>query len=171
MPGSQQQIEATIDALIAKLNADLPAKLEEINAETADDWQLEPPAGITFGPRSEIPYPWIMVLPESMEKELESAGSLYYEHAITVCVWLADGDEETLLRKLLRYQRAVREVALRFRRPGDSPVSTDPGGYALEYVRDVYGPVMSETDEEGNPEGAIISWARTTFSVKQQQDI
>jgi hypothetical protein len=171
MPGSQQQIEATIDALIAKLGESLPAKLDEINEETADAWPIEPPAGISFGPRSETPYPWISILPESTEKELESSGVVYYEHALTVVVWLAEADEETLLRKLLRYQRALREVALLYRRPGSSPVDYDPGGYSLQFVRDVYGPVMNETDAVGNPlpESALISWARTTFMVRQEQ--
>lgn len=168
---AQQQIEATIDALIGKLDADLGAKIAEINTEIGDAFVIEPPVGITFGPRSEIPYPWIAVTPEQSENLVEGSGRIHYEHAIQVTVWIADGDEEALIRKLTRMQRAVREVALRFRRPGDSPVSDDPGGYFLSYVRDLYGPVLGEVDETGAPTGALISWAKTTFSARQQQDI
>jgi hypothetical protein len=55
------------------------------------------------------------------------------------------------------------------RRPGDAPIQTDPGGYALDYVRDVYGPLMNEVDDVGNPAGTFVSWNRTTFAVKQEQ--
>lgn len=164
---AQAQIEASIDALIAKLTAELPAKLDAINAETSDQWVLEPPQGITFGNRSEVPYPWVAVLPETSENLAEASGRIHYEHGIATVSWLADADEEGLARKLTRYQRAVREVAVHFRRPGASPVSDDPGGYWLGYVRDIYGPVFDDRPEGG----AFVSWARTTFSVKQQQDL
>lgn len=170
MAGAQQQIEATIDALIAKFNGELQAKLDAINTEIGDAYVLEPVQGITFGPRSETPYPWISVLPETSENLVEASGRIHYEHAIAATVWVADADEEALVRKLIRYQRAVREVAVHFRRPGASPVSDDPGGYWLGYVRDVYGPTMQDTDAVGNPVGSFISWSRTTFAAKQQQD-
>ncbi len=162
---AQQQIEASIDALIAKLVAELPAKLAAINLETGN-FPIDPPHGITFGQRSEVPYPWVAVVPETSENLVEASGRIHFEHGIAVVSWEADADEEALVRKLTRYQRAVREVAVHYRRPGASPVSDDPGGYFLKYVRDVYGPVF-----EGGPDGAFVSWARTTFSVKQQQDL
>jgi len=162
----QAQIEASIDALISKLVDELPAKLDAINVEAGDQWTLEPPAGITFGQRSEVPYPWIAVLPETTENLAEASGRIHYEHGIATVCWIADADEEGLVRKLTRYQRAVREVALHYRRPGASPVSDDPGGYFLGFVRDVYGPVF-----EGGQDGAFVSWARTTFAIKQQQDL
>lgn len=163
---SQAQIEASVDALIGKLAAELPAKLAAIESEIGDQWVLEQPHGITFGQRSEVPYPWVAVLPEQSENLVEASGRIHYEHAIAVVSWVADADEEGLVRKLTRYQRAVREVAVHYRRPGASPVSSDPGGYFLRYVRDIYGPVF-----EGGPGGAFVSWARTTFAVKQQQDL
>jgi hypothetical protein len=165
-PAPQAQIEASIDALIAKLTAELPAKLVAINEANGDQFVLEDPQGITFGQRSEVPYPWVAVLPETSENLAEASGRIHFEHGIATVCWLADGDEESLIRKLTRYQQAVREVAVHFRRPGASPVSDDPGGYWLGYVRDIYGPVF-----EGGPAGAFVSWARTTFSVKQQQDL
>ncbi len=173
MAGAQQQIEATIDALIAKFRAELTPKIDAINLEISDGYPIDPiePQNITFGPRSGMVYPWISVGPESSENLAEASGRIHYEHAIAATVWVADADEEALVRRLIRYQRAVREVAVHFRRPGSSPVSDDPGGYWLGYVRDVYGPTMQdENPDTGEAEGPVISWARTTFAAKQQQD-
>lgn len=161
-----QQIEAAIDQLIAKLTADLPAKVAAVNAEAADAYSIAVPAGISFGARSETPYPWVMVYPEGSDQPTDASGRIHWQHRIRVVTWLDDGDEEALVRRLIRLGRAVRECAMLYRRPGSS--YTDPvGGYGLQLVSEEFGPIF-----DGSSEGVgFVSWVAASFTVQQQQDL
>lgn len=156
-------VEATIDALIAKLNSDLPAKVAAINAELSDAWTILMPEGISFGTRSEITYPWVMLRPDAAEPIADASARLHRRNGISTTIWCAHHEEEGLDRTLIRTQRAVTEVILHNRRPG---ALGGDGGYGLEWVRDMYGPVF-----EGGASSEFTSWVRSTFAIRQQQDI
>lgn len=158
-------VEATIDALIAKLQADLPAKVAAINAEMSDAWTIDTPApeSITFGSRSEIIYPWVALRPDAAEPIADASGRLHRRNGVSATLWVAHHEEEGLDRSLIRLQRAVTEVVLRDRRPGG--LGGD-GGYGLEWVRDVYGPTFENTAAS-----EFTSWVRSTFAIRQQQDL
>jgi hypothetical protein len=167
---AEQQIEAAVDALVAKLRDGLDDRIDEINAEAADDFALPhvPDERIVFGPRSEPPYPFISVLPGPDEPPVDASGRVHWRYGIDIVVWLENYQEEALARQLVRMARAVREVAMRFRRPGSS--YTDPvGGYGLQYRGSEPGP--SFAPEGANPEGAYVSWTRLSFDIQQQQDL
>lgn len=158
------QIEATVDAMVAKLKANLPAKIAEINAELEDEWTLNEPADITFGQRSETPYPWVAILPVRTVKITDTSGGIVRKHIIDIIPWVEAWQELGIARLVPRYLRAVDEVALRERQPGEE---FGPGGYGLEFIEDFYGPVFAGPESGGH----VTSWARARYAVRQEQYI
>ena len=158
-----EQIEATLDALQSKLTSDLPAKLTAINAEATDGWTLDGPTLIAIGVKDTHDYPTVFILPEATETETDRAGGVVWRHRIRVVSFLAEWDEEGLMRKVIRFQRAVREVCLSNRDPG-------AGGFGIIHDSDDYGPVFQPT-EDGQAQAQFVQGAATIFVVRQIQDI
>jgi hypothetical protein len=165
---SSEWIENTCDAMIAKLVAELPAAIDTVNEEVTDGMEIEHVAtdangapGIKLGERSDTPYPWVTVMPSRTAKDLDTGERLVYAHTIDIVSVYWDTDEEALVRKLLRFSRAVREVALDRRQPG---VVLGEGGWGLEFLGDNYGRMVAEPP-------AFIKPVTSTFLVKQQQSI
>lgn len=155
-------IENTCDAMIAKLKAELPAKIEAINAEVTDGFLLDMATGISLGERTEPTYPWIVVAPIRTPLDLDTGERIVYDHRITLeSIYWAPGEEE-LVRKLLRFSQAVREVALKNRYPG---INLSEGGWGLRFLEDDYRRMVKVA------EGSFIKSISTTFSIKQQQTI
>lgn len=158
------QIEATLDALVSKLNTDLPAKITSLNAEFSDGHTLDLPALICAGVRDTHDYPLVFVLPEETETETDRAGGMIWRHRIRVCSFIAAWEEEAVTRLAIRYQRAVREVCLTNRNPGTG------GGFGLRHVLDEYGPVFSPTDS-GQAQASFVQGSATILEVRQLQDL
>lgn len=155
-------IENTCDAMIAKLNAQLPAKIEAINAEATDGLLIDMATGISIGERAEPTYPWIVVAPTRTVQDLDTGERLVDKHLITVeSIYWAPGEDE-LIRKLLRFARAVREVALKDRYPG---INLSEGGWGLRFEGDSYGRMIKVQNE------SFIKMVASNFSVRQQQSI
>jgi hypothetical protein len=155
------QIEATLDAIVGKLEAGLNTKIDEINAAQPDAYVLTYPVMIVTGARAERQYPCVMVLPGSTVNTVDTGGTILWNHQIIVSSWLQNFQEEALARQLMRFQRAVREVILKTRHPG-----TTAGGYGLQHTRDEYGPLFRP-----EPGGYFIQPCESAFMVQQQQDI
>lgn len=138
--------EAVIDGVIAKLSAGMPARIAAINAETPDDWVLEPPAEYYFGGVSEIPAApaaIIFQLPTDGEHEAEGPHSFVWIADIGVAIVEEDYDRQRLARKLLRQVKAVAEVLW-----DDEPrEQLQDGAFHLKFVRDDPGPVQEPTAE------------------------
>jgi hypothetical protein len=162
-----EQIEATVDDLIAKLESRLPAKLDAINAEHTDGIVLEHPKAITFGGRSEMQLPHIAVMPGATEPVSEASGRIHFNHIIAIATWISSPSEADLPRLLVRFQRAVREVVLFRRRPNETFADT-PGGYGLQHLSDEYGEPFEAADIMP---GMFLTYATSEFAVQQQQDI
>lgn len=158
-----EQIEATLDALASKLTTDLPAKLDALNAESGAI-QLERPAAILAGVDEAHDYPRIFVIPDRTEQEWDAAGSIGWRHLIRVVSFVQDFETSVLWRKVVRYQRAIREVVLTNR-----GTATD-GWYLIRYVEDEYGAVFRPNDE-GQTDMPFIQGAATVFAIPQDQDI
>lgn len=155
-------IENTCDAMIAKLNAELPAKIEAINAEVTDGFLVDMATGISIGERAEPTFPWIVVSPTRTVADLDTGERLVDKHLITLeSVYWAAGEDE-LIRKLLRFGRAVREVALKNRYPGQN---LGEGGWGLRFEGDTYGRMIKV---EGD---SFIKSIASTFSIRQQEPI
>lgn len=166
---AQDQIEATLDAVRDKLESGLPDKLAQINAEH-DDLVLTEPAAITVGIKQDLNFPRIFVLPGTTDLLTEASGRIYYRHRVALVSYVAAWDEGELTRYLLRYQRAVREVALAGRKPFEGP-GPGPGGYSMNFERDEYGSHFQLGANAGDLTGQFVQFARSTFIVQQQQDL
>jgi hypothetical protein len=152
-------IEQTLDAVVTKLNAGIAAKITAINAEFADDYELDNPAQVTTHTVPElVDFPHVMVLPDDSEPELDQGIRMIVNHQVRVVSWVMDADQTALARKLLRYQRAVKEVLL-----DDRTIAG--GGWSILWRRDEYGPVFQD-----RPAGHFIQGAMSMFRVKQQAD-
>ena len=165
MPSPAFQIESTMRAIQQKLIAGMPAKIAEINTEIEDEWKLEEPApgGITLGQRSDTTFPWVAVLPSRTTKVTDTSGAIIRNHNIDVVTWVDAWQEDGIVLRVIRFVRAVDEVVLPGRMPGQS---YGEGGYGLEFVEDYYGPVI------GTPgESAVQTWARCRYAVRQEQYI
>jgi len=156
------QIEATLDALVSKLSANLNAKIDAINTENADEYGLDYPASITAGIRNQTDFPRIFVLPEGTVTESDAASDVVWRHRVRVVAFVAEWDEGALMRKLIRYQRAVREVCLSKRSPGTG------GGFGIIHISDEYGPVF-QPDPEGGPSSEFVQGAASLFDVRQNE--
>lgn len=160
------QIEDTVERLVEKLAAEMPSRLDAIAAEAADGILLEHPTAYSLGSTPEMRFPHVAVLPTGTENTTDSGGRLHFNHLVAVACWCSDPDPEALCRKLVRYQRAAREVALRGRRP--SQAEFGGGGYGLQHREDEYGEPFAA--EEIAP-GVLIAHATSLFAVQQQQDL
>jgi hypothetical protein len=160
-------IEDTLDSLVAKLTADLPAKITAINAAVTDGHTLDNPHLIESNGVGELEgYPTILVLPQDpSEPELDQGVTMLVRHRVAVIVFQIDSDTHALGKKILRYQRAVKEVLLSQRDPG-----TAAAGWQIEWLEDGYGPLFRPVGDRG-PEAAYIQGTRSVFRVKQEQRI
>lgn len=162
MAEQSEWIEATCDAMIAKLQAKLPAAIVAVNAQSKAEWQIENATGISLGERAEPTYPWITVAPSRTAPDLDTGERIVYAHTIDIVSVYFDVDEDALVRKLLRFARAVREVALEKRQPG---INLGDGGWGLQYLGDNYGRMITTQS------GSFIKSVTTTIYVKQQQTL
>lgn len=148
--------------MIAKLEAELPAKIEAINAEVTDGFLIDLPTGISIGERAEPTYPWIIVAPSVTRKDLDTGERLVNKHRITLeSIYWAQGEDE-LIRKLIRFSEAVRAVVLRDRQPG---VNLGEGGWGVSFEEDSYRRMIKVADE------SFIKAVATTVSIRQKEAI
>lgn len=159
------QLEATVDVVIAKMKALLPAKMAEINGTISDEFELTMPNEVTFGQRSEMTFPWLAILPNRTRKVTDASGMMIYKHTIWCVSWVECWQEDGIGRLITRQMQAVREVGLAKRQPGQA-FEEGGGGYGLEYIEDLPGPVFSEPGKDG-----VTTWGRTVFDVRQEQYI
>jgi hypothetical protein len=139
--------EAVIDGVIAKLREGMPARIAAINAQSADDWVLEPPHEYYFGGVSEIPLaPCAIVfqLPTEGEHEGEGPHSFVWVADVGVALVEQDYDRQRLARKLLRQVKASAEVLW----DDPPPEQLQNGPFHVRFVRDDPGPVQ-EPQAEG----------------------
>lgn len=155
-------IENTCDAMIEKLDVELAARIEAINAEVTDGFLIENPTGISLGERAEPTYPWITVAPQRSALDLDTGERLVTAHMIDVISVYWDADEDALVRKLLRFARAVRQVGLDKRQPG---VNLGEGGWGLQYRGDSYSRMITVAS------GSFVKAVTTSFLVKQQESV
>ena len=155
------QAEASCDGVIEKLRAGLNARIDQINAEHSDPVAVErvPDEFVFFGVRSEFPYPCVMVFPDDTASENDHGLRIDWRHKIVVMGWAADGTEEALQRKLLRFERAIRDTILANR------AADFTGGFGLGHLRDRRTRVFQP--HHGMFEHACVS----EFWVTQEQDL
>lgn len=141
--------EVVIDAIVAKLQAGLPARITAINAAATDGLVLSTPANTDYyvGGAVLIPSaPAIIVAQAPTEGEHEGEGwhSFVWVADFVVAVIDEDTDRTRLARRLMRLSRAVAETLW-----DDDPKEALANGAAhhLKFVRDDPGPVQDPAND------------------------
>lgn len=154
--------EPIIVALVARLQADLPAQIAAVNARTTDGIQITMPGEILdFIPPPGVltSYPTIGIgdAPAKFEDDIGSSATGVFE--ILIVVYEQAGDQRELAWKLRRASQAVTSVALAGRQLG-------PGwGVTLREVSP--GPTLG--DDAENPQ-EWMSWVGVRIVVKTDEE-
>jgi hypothetical protein len=124
---SRQLIEISVDAIIAKLKADLPAELATIRSARADNLvTMEAPRDYYVYPRAKgYRTPAVFVIGDRIDFQKDRKGANHVNAAVRINIsfLVEDKDAERLVRKSYRYQAAVHKVL-------DQATLTSPEGSA-----------------------------------------
>jgi hypothetical protein len=127
--------EPVIHALRDRLEADLPAVISQINADSDDDFTLADPVAVHgFVPPIALleDFPTVGIGDAPSRFEDDVGHSATGRHELIVIAYLQDEDQEALAWRLRRYSQALVRVALAGRNLGDAAwgtglVSVSPG--------------------------------------------
>lgn len=111
---SRQLVEISVDAIIAKLKADLPTALADVRLNRADNLvTMESPRDYYIYPRAKgYRTPAVFVIGDRIDFQKDRKGANHVNAAVRINVsfLVEDKDAERLMRKSYRYQAAVHEV-------------------------------------------------------------
>jgi hypothetical protein len=156
-------IEDTLDALVAKLNTNLEAKITSINAAVTDGHTLDNPHAIEDHAVGELEaYPTVLVLPDESEPELDPGQYMIVWHRVQTVAFLESWDTEKLAKQVMRYLKAIKETLMVDRRPG---TAGGAGGWDIRWMRDEYGPLFRPDNK-----AVFVQGARSLFRARQQQN-
>lgn len=107
-------IETAVDLIIDRLEADLPAALQAVRINRADNLvTMEPPRNYYIYPKS-LGYrtPAVFVIGDRIDflKDTKQANYINATCKVNVTVLVEDKDAERLMRKSYRYQAAIHQV-------------------------------------------------------------
>jgi hypothetical protein len=106
--------EVLVDALVAKLKAGIPARLNLINAEYDDGLSLDAPKAFYTSGLSAIPEAPALIVaegPMNVDPELETPHGITTDTMLGVYILEQDPDRQLLGKRLQRQARAVQEAA------------------------------------------------------------
>lgn len=104
-------MEGSVNAVKDYLNANMAAKLDELDAEYGDGIELEDIAAYYLAETQAVPsMPAIYVLGDRTEIDVDGPTHVKGSHYMTVAVLVTDSDNETLRKKLYRHVRAIIEL-------------------------------------------------------------
>jgi hypothetical protein len=153
-------IENALDAVVARLQANLNAKIDALNAAATDGFTVEHPQTYTVSTRAELgPFPHVMVLPVRKQTEADSGGRIEWRYRVRVLSWVSHPDEEGLGRVLLRFDEAVTQTLLAGRR-------LDATNWQVSYEDGEPGPVF-----QPQKRGYYLQGISSIFLMKQEQDV
>jgi hypothetical protein len=113
-PVVRHLVESACDAIIAKLQTDLPLALSDIRANRADNLvTMEPPRDYYVYPKAQgYRTPAVFVIGDRIDFMKAQHGANHVNAAIrvNVTVLVEDKDAERLMRKSYRYQAAMHQV-------------------------------------------------------------
>jgi len=159
--------EVIVDAMIAKLNAGVAARITAINAEKNDAVIVEAPHDIfpfgLPGPLAQAPCYVVTEFGESPVYQEDGPHAFAFADHLAVMIVEEDPDRERVGRKLLRQARAVIECLW-----DDAPREALTGSaYTLRPFRHIPGPTF-----EPNPAESISAWRShyiVVFQAVQQE--
>lgn len=157
--------EPAVNALRERLEQDLPAAVDQINAEVTDGYAIDLPARVLdymppFDTIQAFPTVCIVHGPGRFEDDTGYEATGVYD--LTVVAVLSDADQQALTRKLRRYLLALTRVALEGRNLGTG--DGVPWGVTLRGFD--FGPAMADKPDTAQPPAAFLSWTELTVTVK-----
>lgn len=103
--------EYVVNGLITFLEANLPTKLAELQAEYNDGIILDPIKGYYISEKKDVPeFPAIFVIDDETDFPDQRNDYVVGIHRLLVVVAVTDQNEDNLTHKLWRYRRAIAEV-------------------------------------------------------------
>jgi len=104
-------LEGAVTALDTYLEANMAAKLDELDTEY-DDFALDDIKNWYVGqfPKAMPEYPSCAIVGEDWEAKDQSSANFTVANRITIVVFVGDDNEETRFKKLCRYARAIVEL-------------------------------------------------------------
>lgn len=158
-------IEPAVDALLSRLQSDLPAAVTTVNGEHSDGYTIEAPAQVyDFVPPesmlTDFPTVGITHVDGRFEDDIGSSATGVYR--LAVYTFVQDSDQEALAKKIRRTTLAVARVVLASRNFGTG--SGVPWGVTVDRID--YGPALADTDK---PE-SYMSFSVLTVQVKLDED-
>lgn len=113
-PVVRHLVESACDAIIDKLQADLPTALSDIRANRADNYvTMEPPRDYFVYPKAKgYRTPAVFVIGDRIDFLKAQKGANHVNAAIrvNVTILVEDRDADRLMRKSYRYQAAMHQV-------------------------------------------------------------
>lgn len=153
--------EEILDGCRVKLIDGIDAAIAVEDAKHSDGIVCQRPddGAIYISTRAEPEYPCFMVLPDTSELVTDLGTEVLSDTMVRIVVWVAEGDEETLTRTLLRTLEAVKHCILQDRNLGSA-------GYGLYWRKDDYGPVFRPV-----PQGHFVQSVSAVFKVKKNTPV
>ncbi len=159
--------EPIIDALVARLEDDLPAPIAELNAEPGAEVQIAQPLAILpYVPSVGLLRSWptigIQELPTRFQDDIGSSVVAVCE--LVVIVFESDSDLASLTARLRRQVQAVTTVALEGRELGIG--GTD--AYSVSLVSTTPGPTLGDS-EDPEQVRTWTSWAGVALRFLREE--
>lgn len=169
--------EPAIKALVALLAEKLPETITELNTETSDDFELEPPTAVldymAFSLTLEQGMPLICIqdMPVAFLNDLEF--SMESESIIAIAAVVQTGDHRTLAWQLRRYIQAIMQVIQNDRLLGGAGKLLAPGSgiASVLFEGTEPGPLLGDRDPDadGVPPISFRSWTWLLIRVRRAE--
>lgn len=160
-----QLSEPIVRGLVDRLETDLPATIDELNAE--GDVELDPPAEVyphipSVGLLRNWPAIGIQHLPTGLEDDIGSSAVARVE--LAVVAFEADPDLATLGWKLIRWERAITSVVLAGRELGVGGADA----YSVNHLGSRPGPTLGDSDDPAAVR-TYSSWIGVLFAFRREE--
>ena len=156
--------EPVIRALVTRLETTLPALVDQLNAETADDYQITAPAKVlpyipSPGILTEWPTIGVQHMPVKLEDDTGFAATSV--SGLAIVTFLVEADLDALAWKLIRYSRVVATAALEGRH-------LDEGAWGTRLLATQPGPTLGDSEDPEKVK-TYMSWIGVVIEAKADE--
>lgn len=164
--------EAVIAAVKKRLDDDLGAAIDTINAAVTDGVTIEKPTGriFDFVPPAEtlVDFPTVGIGEVSNRVQDDTGWASTGVHEVALLVFVQADDQQTLVRKLRRTRLAVTRTIMQDRVLEDRADPTRNRAWGVVYRRDEPGPTLG--DMQAEQVVSWMSWVRIVIECRSDSD-
>lgn len=147
---SYTMIEPVLDGVVSQISSGMAAKVSALNSEFGDTLLTAPANYLKYDPGDELPDGIsIVALPGISEFEIETQTWGDCNHNLSIFAFVYEQDEQTLLKMLMRYNRAIIELIR-----ADLTLGGVPGVYNTTILS--ASPIWSEYEKRVMLLGSLI---------------